>query len=126
MTEILRETHTLERNDGAIARTNKTGAGILAIERIIYLIAGIITGLLALRFVFALLGANPSNPFANFIYSASHPLVSPFFGLFNYRSQYGESRFELDTLIAIVVYALFAWLIVKIVAVVTNTDEVDA
>jgi len=84
--------------------------------RIVYLIGGIIVTLLAFRFLLVLLGANPNNGFANFIYSASHPFASPFFGLFNYDQTLGSSRFELGTLIAILVYGLVTALLARLVS----------
>src|SRR5581483_4500799 len=65
------------------------------VARIIWFIAGVLLVLLAFRFVLALLGANASNGFANFIYTTSHPFVAPFFSLFGYNLHYGVSRFEL-------------------------------
>lgn len=81
------------------------------VARIIWFVAGVILALLALRFVLALLGANPDNAFADFVYDASHPLVAPFFSLFSYDLdlQGTGSRFELYTLVAMAVYALVAW-----------------
>src|SRR5665647_2305710 len=64
-------------------------------ERIVWYIAGALMVLLGFRLVLSLLGANTTNGFANFIYSASHPFVAPFFSLFNYSNfSYGVSRFE--------------------------------
>ena len=84
-------------------------------ERIVWYIAGIVLVLLGFRFVLALLGANATNGFANFIYSTSHPFVSPFFSLFNYRNYVnGTSQFEIYTLAAIVVYAVIAWGIARL------------
>lgn len=82
------------------------------ISQIIWWVAGVILLLLAFRFVLALLGANTSNGFAQFIYNTSHPFVAPFFGLFNYNNiQYGVSRFEIYTLVAMAVYAAIAWIL---------------
>lgn len=78
------------------------------IKRVIWFIAGVLLTLLAFRFVLSLLGANRGNGFANFIYSVSYPFVAPFFGLFSYDAQYGVSRFEFETLIAMAVYAVIA------------------
>jgi uncharacterized protein YggT (Ycf19 family) len=83
-------------------------------SRIVWFIAGILLILLGFRFVLALLGANTTNSFANFIYKCSHPFVSPFFSLFSYKQNYGVSHFEIYTLVAIVVYAIIAWGIVKL------------
>jgi uncharacterized membrane protein len=85
------------------------------VARIVWYIAGILLVLLGFRFILALLGANSSNGFANFIYKTSHPFVSPFFSLFSYKQSYGVSHFEIYTLIAMVVYAIVAWGIVKLV-----------
>jgi hypothetical protein len=84
-------------------------AGTTIAQRIVWYVAGILLVLLAFRFVLALLGANPGNGFANFIYSTSHPFVAPFFSLFNFNQTLGTGRFELYTLIAMAVYAVIAW-----------------
>ena len=65
----------------------------------------------------ALLGANPSNPFASFIYSISYPFVAPFFTLFSYNFRYGISQFEAYTLVAVAVYALIAWGIARLIMI---------
>jgi hypothetical protein len=86
------------------------------INRIIWFVAGVILILLAFRFILALLGASPSNGFANFIYDTSHPFVAPFFGHFHYNNiQYGVSRFEIYTLFAMLVYAVIAWILSALV-----------
>jgi YggT family protein len=79
--------------------------------RIILFIGGLICALLGLRFLLTLLGANPTNAFANFIYQTSEPFVRPFFGLFNYEPTLGQAHFELSTLIALLVYALLFGLV---------------
>lgn len=97
------------RGDDVVVESNR---GVNVLTRIIWLIAGIILLLLAFRFVLSLLGANTTNGFAQFIYNTSHPFVAPFFGLFNYNNiQYGISRFEIYTLIAMLVYAAIAWIL---------------
>src|SRR5579862_8748943 len=58
------------------------------VTRVIWLAAGIITLLLAFRFVLAALAANPGNGFVNFIYKVSHPFAAPFFGMFHYNDVY--------------------------------------
>jgi hypothetical protein len=86
--------------------------GINVISRVIWFVAGIILLLLAFRFILALLGANTTNSFAQFIYNTSHPFVTPFFNLFSYNSiQNGVSRFEVYTLVAMAVYAAVAWVL---------------
>lgn len=98
--------------DGTAVRRVSPTPGTLA-ARVVWYIAGILLILLAFRFVLTLLGANPSNGFANFIYDTSHPFVAPFFGLFGYDLQYGVSRFEIYTLVAMAVYAVVAWILAR-------------
>jgi hypothetical protein len=90
--------------------------------RIIYFIGGLLIALLAIRFLLALLGANPGNGFADFIYTVSHPFVVPFFGLFNYDETLGVHRFEYETLVAIVVYAIVMELLVRLVTIGSRRD----
>jgi hypothetical protein len=80
----------------------------------IWLLFGIIEGLLAIRFVLKLLGANESAGFANFIYAASGPFLAPFNNLFGNPASSGMVL-EMNTIVAIVVYMLAAWLIAKVV-----------
>lgn len=80
----------------------------------INLVFGIIMALLALRFVLRLLGANPLNGFASFVYNLSQPLVAPFFGLFNYQAELSTARFEMATLIALIVYGVIAAILSRV------------
>ena len=60
----------------------------LRVQNGIYLLFGILEGLLGIRFVLGLLGANPAAGFAQFIYGITGPFLAPFVGLF------GQPRFE--------------------------------
>lgn len=92
-------------------------SGPVLLARIIWYLGGILLVLLAFRFVLALLGANPGNPFAHFIYTTSRPFVAPFFSLFSYHIRYGVSRFEIYTLVAMAVYALITWGLARLVTI---------
>lgn len=74
---------------------------------------GILEALLALRFVLKLLGANPTAGFTQFIYNVSYPFTAPFLSVFRV-SQVEGSIFEWTTLLAMLVYWLIAWGIVKL------------
>ncbi|MDQ6857527.1 MAG: YggT family protein [Chloroflexota bacterium] len=69
--------------------------------------------LLAIRFVLRLLGANAQAGFAQLIYGVTAPLVAPFQGLFG-TVQSDASVLESASLVALIVYALVAWLLVKL------------
>lgn len=91
--------------------------GTTMAARIVWYVADVLLALLAIRFVFALLGANPGNAFAHFIYTVSYPFVAPFFSLFSYNYHYGISRFEIYTLVAMAVYALVGWAIARLLTI---------
>jgi hypothetical protein len=74
----------------------------------IYLVFGIVEALIAIRLVLRALGANPNAGFAQLVYGLTAPLVAPFVGLFG-SPQAGGSVLELQSIVALVVYALLAW-----------------
>ncbi len=86
---------------------------VVKVEKVVYLIYGVLAGLLAIRFVFSLLGANRSNAFADFIYTMTGPMVAPFRGLFNIDTTYGVSRFDIESVVAVIVFGLVAWIVTK-------------
>ena len=102
--------------DAAPAAAAAQPRSVLA-ARIIWYIAGVIIALLGLRFVLVLLGASKASAFVNLIYSLSHPFAVPFFGMFGYTLEYGVSRFETSTLVAMGVYALLAWGLARLVTI---------
>jgi YggT family protein len=95
---------------------------VYRIQQAVYLIFGIIQGLLALRFVLRLLGANPQAGFASFIYGITAPFMAPFAGLFG-NPQMAGSVIEWNALVAIAVYALIAWVIAKVVWIVAGDSR---
>lgn len=91
-------------------------AGNVVAARVVYLIAGIIEVLLGLRLLFRAFGANPQAAFVRFVYDLSAPLVAPFQGIFRSPSTQGNvvsATLDMATLIAMIVYALLAWIILR-------------
>jgi YggT family protein len=118
MTEHIEHIHTVRDDDVARDTTREIHQpASYTAANTIWTIAGILISLLGIRFVLLLLGANAGNVFVNFIYSLTWPFVSPFFGIFNYRTNYGVSRFEIAALLAMGVYALIAWAIARLVTI---------
>jgi hypothetical protein len=98
-------TTTNERPVQTVQRSSASASGSVVAKRIVYYIGGFIIALIALRFVFLLLGANQGSPFVDFIYGISNLFVLPFNGIFG-EPTFGVSFFETSSLVAIVVYAL--------------------
>lgn len=103
--------------------SNSQVSSIVVAQRIVWFAIGLINIVIALRFIFLLLGANRGAGFTDFIYSASAPFVAPFVGIFG-EPVYGESVFEVSSLLAIVIYTLIGWGITKLVTLARPQDEV--
>lgn len=124
-TEV-RETNVVDGNTTvqrqSVARSTQMSP-IVMLQRVVWLIIGFINVVIALRFVFMLLGANRDAAFTDMIYSISEPLVAPFAGIFG-ETVYGQSVFEVSSLLAIVIYSLIGWGIVKLLTVARPQDEI--
>ena len=82
--------------------------------RIVYLVLGIVEFLIAIRVVLKLLAANPNAGFSSFIYGITAPLVAFFQGVFPEPAANG-SVLEISALLAMAVWALVAWIIVRVI-----------
>ena len=85
--------------------------------QVIWLLISIFEALLALRFVLKLIGANPASPFAAALYGFTGLFLYPFAGLIGTPAA-GGMILEISTLIAMLVYALIAWAIERIIFVI--------
>jgi uncharacterized protein YggT (Ycf19 family) len=75
---------------------------------------------MAIRFVLKLLAANPDAGFASLIYGLTTPLLAPFTGLLNNPGGGGDSSLEVTTLVAMAVYAMVGWMLVRIARLILN------
>lgn len=112
---------TIQRQ--SVSTATKVDAGLIA-KRVVYYLVGIIVALLALRIVLLLLAANQGAGFVDFIYALSGFFAMPFYGIFNYQPTYGESVFELSSVVAIVVYALVALGLGKLFTLTKGRDDI--
>src|SRR3989344_1997461 len=81
--------------------------------QVVWYILGILEVFLVFRFILKLLAANPSADFTRFIYNVSHPLAAPFLNVFSVTRVDGNV-FEWTTLLAMLVYWLIAWGIIRL------------
>lgn len=93
--------------------------------QIAWYILGFIEALLFFRFVLKLTGANPTAGFTDFIYGATWPLAFPFLAVFPMTTVEG-SIFEWTTLLAMFVYWLIAFAIVKLLLIGKNVSTPEA
>lgn len=120
MTDEYEEIHVVDHGDhvheqrvvqniGAEAR-----AFALRFSSLIWLVFGLLIGLIALRVFLKFIAANPLSPFAGMVYAATDIFLWPFTGLTAIPSV-GPMVLEIPAIIAMFVYALVAWVIVRII-----------
>jgi hypothetical protein len=104
----------LHEKTQSITRANQNSS-VARIVNIEYLLFGALELLLAIRIVLHLVGANPDNGFANFVNGLSAPFVALFANLLQNPVLTSTSVLEITTIFALVVYAIVAWLIGRMI-----------
>jgi uncharacterized membrane protein len=130
MPNVTKETITTSENNSTPEKepSKRDATSYQTAGYLVYFVFGLLDILLAFRFVFKLLGANPSTGFVDFIYSLSAIFVAPFAGIFNTSLAKGDvttSIFEPATLVALIVYAILAWGIVALIRVVSGRQQTE-
>lgn len=96
------------------------------LTQFIWLLFGALEALIGVRVILMLIGANPANPFAAFVYQLSELFLWPFRNLIA-NPAFGNSVLEITSLIAMIVYPLIGWAIVRLIWVLfyrTPTSQV--
>lgn len=122
--KVVSEDKTAIAPDGTTVRAQtrtlaSKGNPKATIMNVVWYLYGLVAILLVIRFVLKLAGANSANGFVSFIYSVTGFLSAPFDTIFNTSTTtHGSvtSVFEPSILVAIIVYALIAWGIVKLLS----------
>ena len=129
MTEIIKETITTQENNvspNMNTPIKREASNSQTIEYLIYFLFGILEILLAFRLVFKLIGASLSSTFVSLIYGITGVFILPFEGIFRRWFTQGvetTSVFEPSTLVAIIVFAVVAWGIVKLVRIFSGEKQ---
>jgi hypothetical protein len=92
---------------------------IVRLTQLVWLLFGILEALIGLRVILKLIAANPNSPFAALVYNASYLFVWPFTGLTRTPAAEGMVL-EIPSIIAMLVYALVAWAIVRLIWIVLD------
>lgn len=105
----------------------KTKKTIFRTYQLIWYILGLIEVLLGIRIFLRMFAANPNSGFVNLIYSLTYPLAAPFFGIFGVTASERGNVVEWTTFVAMAVYALIAYGIVKLLQLIkpVEPDEVE-
>lgn len=94
--------------------------------QVVWYLLGIIEILLAFRFVLKLLAANPEAGFTSFIYGVTYIFAAPFRAVFPTSSVTDGNVFEWTTLLAMFVYAVIAWGIIKLIVMSKTVSTPEA
>lgn len=97
-----------EREAVVVDEVAEQRATLARLNQLVWLLAGLLEALLALRFLLRLIAANATAAFAQWVYTLSDLFLFPFSGLIA-NPNVGGATFEITTLIAMLVYALLAW-----------------
>jgi uncharacterized protein YggT (Ycf19 family) len=105
---------TIQAQRQVVEDPSASGRVLVArIAGLIWLLFGVLDALIVLRVVLKFIAANPTNDFSSFIYSFTNIFLSPFNNLIA-SPVIGNGVFEISSLIALVVYTLLAWLVVRL------------
>ncbi len=94
-------------------------------ERIAWTILTTLEIFLGLRFFLKWIAANPDSGFAAVLYLITNLVLAPFAGLVGNLTN-GDSIFEVTTLLAMAIYALLFWVVIRIIAVTRSVPEEPA
>jgi hypothetical protein len=109
-------------------REMETNNGNLKARKYVYYILGVFEVLFAFRLIFKILGANPGSTFVSFIYSTTELFLSPFANIFRKAVIKGvetQAVLEPATIIGMIVYALVAWGIIKLIEINKNSKNTN-
>jgi hypothetical protein len=90
--------------------------------------ATVLEVVLAIRFILKLIGADPTNLFAGFLYALTDIVLSPFSTIVHTPSLRTNQAFEWSTLIAMGIYWLLFWAIMRFLRIIVSNpaDEPPA
>jgi hypothetical protein len=121
MEEMIKETVTTQdgsvKSEATISQTR---------EYLVYYLFGTIEVLLGFRLVLKLMGASLSSGFVKLIYAITGIFIMPFEGIFRRGFTQGietTSVIEPSTIVAIIVYIVLAWGIVKLIRIFSGEKQ---
>jgi len=90
---------------------------VYKISQFIWLLFGGLEALIGIRVILMLIGANQGNWFTAFVYQLSSLFLWPFQNLITNPS-FQNMTLEVTSVIAMIVYALLGWLLVRLIRVI--------
>lgn len=96
------------------------------VEYVVYFILGVMEILLAFRLVLKAAGASLTSGFVSLVYALSGLLIFPFEGIFRRVFAQGietTSVFEPSTIVAMIVFPILAWGIIKLIRLFSGEQQ---
>ena len=128
--EVTQEKSDIATPTGSVTKektsVSSTPGGIFQVQYLVYYVLGVIEVLLALRLVFKLLGAASGSGFISLIYGITALFISPFSGIFGSATTTGVETtavFEPATIIAMLVFALIGWGLIRLLGMSSTKDS---
>ncbi|HSM55451.1 MAG TPA: YggT family protein [Candidatus Sulfomarinibacteraceae bacterium] len=97
-------------------------ATLSRISGLIWLLTGVLEFGIGLRVLLKLMAANPNAPFVNLVYSVTDLFLWPFLGL-TVTPQANGMVLEFSSIIAMVVYAVLAWIVVRLLWLIASPSR---
>lgn len=124
---VERRTETTTTQEAGYSATSHVSRDVAAeqrlktfkINRVLWTVLGILEISLGLRFILKMIAVNPDAGFSKFVYGFTGIFTAPFNALLG-TPTWGNSSFEFTTLIAMAVYALFFWILSRIIQIVAD------
>ena len=117
----------IQKNNGMKnIRIYRTHENYLKLRKIVCYILGVLEALFAFRLIFKLLGANSGSSFVSLIYTITGILIAPFSGIFETAVNKVveiKSVLEPTTIIAMIIYALIAYGVVRLIEIFVTPKE---
>jgi len=129
MAEIVKESITTQNEgpkEAVTTETKRIASSSQTVEYLIYFFFGALEILLVFRLILKLMGASISSAFVGLIYGLSRVFILPFEGIFRRGFTQGietTSVLEPSTIVAIIVYAVLAWGIVKLFRIYSGEQQ---
>lgn len=134
MAEIAKQTITTQGNTVTpVVNTTTRSTSVTStatdsqtVEYLVYFLFGFLEVLLAFRLVLKLMGASVSSAFVGLIYGITGIFILPFEGIFRRGFAQGvetTSVLEPSTLVAMIVYALMVWGVVKLIRIFSGEKQ---
>ncbi len=132
MTEIVEESVTTQNEgpkEAVTTETKRIASNSQTFEYLVYFFFGALEVLLTFRLVLKLMGASLTSTFVGLIYGLTGIFILPFEGIFRRGYTQGvetTSVLEPATVVAMIVYAILVWGIVKLIRILSGEKQIGS